>query len=181
MSDILEANDRIAAASREVFDKHSNLVINLMSSAGAGKTTLLERTEEALHILDISEEAGLIHCSSNTGKHIYYMCNCCECHCGVIQSIKNSAVPSLGVSSSFIVNVDEEECTGCGDCIDRCQMDALTMKGDIVVRDSERCIGCGLCISVCPTEALKLELREDAPVPFADRRELNAAMMPSSK
>lgn len=48
MSDILEANDRIAAASREVFDKHSNLVINLMSSAGAGKTTLLERTEEAL-------------------------------------------------------------------------------------------------------------------------------------
>jgi len=48
MTDILEANDRIAAANREVFDKHRNLVINLMSSPGAGKTTLLERTGEAL-------------------------------------------------------------------------------------------------------------------------------------
>jgi len=48
MTDILEANDRIATANREVFDKHRNLVINLMSSAGAGKTTLLERTSEAL-------------------------------------------------------------------------------------------------------------------------------------
>ena len=48
MTDVLEANDRIATANREVFDKHRNLVINLMSSPGAGKTTLLERTGEAL-------------------------------------------------------------------------------------------------------------------------------------
>jgi len=48
MTDILEANDRIAAANRGVFDKHRNLVINLMSSPGSGKTTLLERTAEAL-------------------------------------------------------------------------------------------------------------------------------------
>lgn len=48
MTDILEANDRIAAANRDVFDKHRNLVLNLMSSAGAGKTTLLEKTAEAL-------------------------------------------------------------------------------------------------------------------------------------
>ena len=48
MTDILEANDRIATANREVFDEHRNLVLNLMSSAGAGKTTLLEKTAEAL-------------------------------------------------------------------------------------------------------------------------------------
>ena len=48
MTDVLEANDRIAAVNREIFDKHGNLVINLMSSPGAGKTTLLERTAEAL-------------------------------------------------------------------------------------------------------------------------------------
>ncbi len=48
MTDILEANDRIAAANKDVFDGHRNLVINLMSSPGAGKTTLLERTAEAL-------------------------------------------------------------------------------------------------------------------------------------
>ena len=48
MTDILEANDRIATANREVFDEHRNLVLNLMSSPGSGKTCLLELTAEAL-------------------------------------------------------------------------------------------------------------------------------------
>lgn len=48
MTDVLEADDRIAAVNQGTFDKHGNLVINLMSSPGSGKTTLLERTAEAL-------------------------------------------------------------------------------------------------------------------------------------
>jgi hydrogenase nickel incorporation protein HypB len=45
---ILEANDRIAAENRALFDRHKVFCFNLMSSPGAGKTTLLERTIEAL-------------------------------------------------------------------------------------------------------------------------------------
>ena len=48
MVDVMEANDRIATASKEIFDRNKNLVVNLMSSPGAGKTALLERTAEAL-------------------------------------------------------------------------------------------------------------------------------------
>jgi len=48
MTDILEANDRIATANSGVFNKNRNLVLNLMSSPGAGKTSLLEKTGEAL-------------------------------------------------------------------------------------------------------------------------------------
>jgi hydrogenase nickel incorporation protein HypB len=48
MTDILEANDRLAAASNEIFKKNRNLVLNLMSSPGAGKTSLLEKTGELL-------------------------------------------------------------------------------------------------------------------------------------
>jgi hydrogenase nickel incorporation protein HypB len=48
MTDILEANDRIATANGDIFDKQRNLVLNLMSSPGAGKTSLLEKTGEAL-------------------------------------------------------------------------------------------------------------------------------------
>jgi hydrogenase nickel incorporation protein HypB len=48
MTDILEANDRLAAASSEIFKKNRNLVFNLMSSPGAGKTSLLEKTGELL-------------------------------------------------------------------------------------------------------------------------------------
>jgi len=48
MTDILEANDRIATTNSGVFNKQRNLVLNLMSSPGAGKTSLLEKTGEAL-------------------------------------------------------------------------------------------------------------------------------------
>jgi NAD-dependent dihydropyrimidine dehydrogenase PreA subunit len=145
--------------------------------AERGFARLVSR-KEALEVLNRSEEAGLIHCSSNTGKYINFMCNCCDCHCGIIQSMKRGVIP-MGAVSSFIVAVDEDACNGCGTCIDRCQMDALTLDGTMLVRDVRRCIGCGLCISVCPTEALKLELRRDAPVPPHDQRELNAAMISS--
>ncbi|MCU0693954.1 MAG: hydrogenase nickel incorporation protein HypB [Polyangiaceae bacterium] len=48
ISNILEANDRIARQNAELFSKTGVYVVNLMSSPGAGKTTLLERTVETL-------------------------------------------------------------------------------------------------------------------------------------
>lgn len=41
---ILEANERIAAENRRLFDEAGLFVINLMSGPGAGKTSLLEKT-----------------------------------------------------------------------------------------------------------------------------------------
>jgi hydrogenase nickel incorporation protein HypB len=40
---VLDANDTIARANREDFDRAGVTVVNLMSAPGAGKTTLLER------------------------------------------------------------------------------------------------------------------------------------------
>ena len=48
VKNVLDANDRIAAENREMFDKNKVYVINLMSSPGAGKTSLVERTIMAL-------------------------------------------------------------------------------------------------------------------------------------
>jgi len=48
VKNILEANERIAAENRKLFDQKGLTVINLMSSPGAGKTSLLERTIEIL-------------------------------------------------------------------------------------------------------------------------------------
>jgi hydrogenase nickel incorporation protein HypB len=45
---VLDANDALAHANRERFDRAGTYVINLMSSPGAGKTALLERTLELL-------------------------------------------------------------------------------------------------------------------------------------
>ncbi|HOK06253.1 MAG TPA: hydrogenase nickel incorporation protein HypB [Syntrophales bacterium] len=45
---ILDANDRIAAENRLLFDEKGVYVINVMSSPGAGKTSLVEKTITAL-------------------------------------------------------------------------------------------------------------------------------------
>src|SRR3954463_727929 len=44
VEDALDANNTIARANRDDFDRSSVKVVNLMSAPGAGKTTLLERT-----------------------------------------------------------------------------------------------------------------------------------------
>ena len=47
-TNVLNANQQMAAANREQFAGHGLLVMNLMSAPGAGKTTLLEATIKAL-------------------------------------------------------------------------------------------------------------------------------------
>jgi hydrogenase nickel incorporation protein HypB len=43
VEDALDANNTIARANRQDFDRHQVAVVNLMSAPGAGKTSLLER------------------------------------------------------------------------------------------------------------------------------------------
>jgi hydrogenase nickel incorporation protein HypB len=45
---VLDANDTLARANRDLFDRAATYTINMMSSPGAGKTALLERTLERL-------------------------------------------------------------------------------------------------------------------------------------
>ncbi len=53
--------------------------------------------------------------------------------------------------------VDVEKCIGCGDCVDECPTDAITMKDDKAVVDEEACIDCGACVDVCPSEAITMD------------------------
>jgi hydrogenase nickel incorporation protein HypB len=48
LENVLDANDTLARANRDAFDKAGTFTINMMSSPGAGKTALLERTLERL-------------------------------------------------------------------------------------------------------------------------------------
>jgi electron transport complex protein RnfB len=139
--------------------------------------------QEALRVLDEAEKAGLVHCSSNTSESINFICNCCTCHCGIMASIKVADSPNAAAESSFVIHLDEDECIGCGECVERCQVKAIGMEDDDdkAVLVAGRCIGCGLCVSTCSTEALRLVPREDAPVPPRTLLELNVAMISSYK
>jgi len=54
-------------------------------------------------------------------------------------------------------SVDEDVCTGCGDCEDICFYSAISMKNDLAAIDTVKCDGCGLCVSICPAKAISME------------------------
>jgi len=115
--------------------------------------------EEALAILHEAEEAGLVHCSMNTQSQHFYICNCCTCCCFVLRGLTRWEQPHSFVRSNFQMAVDSDLCTGCEECLDRCQFAALTVLEGKCVVDSNRCIGCGVCAIACPEKALGLVSR----------------------
>jgi NAD-dependent dihydropyrimidine dehydrogenase PreA subunit len=53
--------------------------------------------------------------------------------------------------------IDEQICTGCGDCITACPTDALELSQNVaVVSDPKACNYCGICEMICPVEAISL-------------------------
>ncbi|HOT06685.1 MAG: Ferredoxin [Methanosaeta sp. PtaB.Bin039] len=54
--------------------------------------------------------------------------------------------------------VDDDKCTGCEACIERCPFGAISLSEDkVAVVDEEKCTGCGKCVRACPNEALSVE------------------------
>ncbi|UCH32035.1 MAG: 4Fe-4S binding protein [Candidatus Bathyarchaeota archaeon] len=45
-------------------------------------------------------------------------------------------------------------CTGCGDCVPMCPVDAIMLENGKATINPFICIGCGACIPVCPVEAI---------------------------
>jgi electron transport complex protein RnfB len=87
--------------------------------------------------------------------------------------------------SNYRICIDESTCTGCGLCVKRCPMEALSLKDEpdvrgrkttVMVDDKERnlvnktgrvtqvkidmCIGCGVCAYKCPSKSLTLKRNE---------------------
>jgi electron transport complex protein RnfB len=120
--------------------------------------------EEALRILQETEDAGLIHSTANYREGHYYICNCCTCCCGFLRSVAEFGVPTAIAHSDFRATVDDDECVGCGDCVERCQFGALSVIDEVCVVDCSRCVGCGQCSTVCATEALQMERRPDSEI-----------------
>ncbi len=131
--------------------------------------------EKAREIIKQSEEAHLVHFVDNVIDGIKHNCNCCGCACWNVGSIKRRKIPrDILMATYFIRETDEDECTGCGECVEVCPVDAVAMEGDFPTVDKGWCIGCGVCVAKCPTGTAKLKLRPDKidQVPVPDFKKL---------
>ena len=60
-----------------------------------------------------------------------------------------------------IIEIDEEKCDGCGQCVPGCAEGALQLiDGKARVVADKYCDGLGACMGECPTGALSLIERE---------------------
>lgn len=63
-----------------------------------------------------------------------------------------------------IIEIDEDKCTGCGECIPNCHEGALQMiDGKARLISDLMCDGLGACIGHCPEGAIEIIEREAAP------------------
>lgn len=115
---------------------------------------------EALEILRKSEEEGLVLQAANS-LNPHFFCSCCGCCCVSLAGLKRFPRPVDFVSTNYLAEIDRELCNGCGECIDRCQIDAIKLVKEIAKVNSKRCIGCGSCVLVCQENAIKLKSKEE--------------------
>ncbi len=144
-------------------------------SFGPGAETLVahghaERAsrKEALAVLAEAQKAGLAQTADNVKQGVGYICNCCGCCCGMMRAIRTHGIRHAIVSSSWIAEVVDERCSGCGLCVDACPSGAMA-KAELpvpggkpkktVVREADLCLGCGVCHAACHRDAIRMAPR----------------------
>ena len=125
-------------------------------------------SDEAIAIAGRAEEAGLIHTWPLAAfGRLNEICNCCRDCCVIFDAgLRYGTIGQLLEKSRFRAVVDQELCTGCQDCVERCFFDAIEMvkpdggKKLKAAVDSDKCFGCGLCVIVCEPGAIAMELSQ---------------------
>lgn len=130
--------------------------------------------EEALEIVRKSAEAGCVPQpgqSQNAGG----MCMCCPCCCAPLDTYRDYDKRSELSNSNYYAKVNEDLCSLCETCVDRCPMDAITM-GDSALVNRDLCIGCGVCAITCDDDAIKTYRKEEA-MQFVPEPDFMSGMM----
>lgn len=129
---------------------------------------------EALRILEQARAQGLVQLADNVQKQPTYLCNCCGCCCGQLQSINEFGLRGVN-PSGFLPGCEDQTCKGCSRCSRACPVAAIDMVGRRVTGqrknqlrpqiEEERCIGCGVCADACHNGALKMRRHAHPRVP----------------
>jgi NAD-dependent dihydropyrimidine dehydrogenase PreA subunit len=57
----------------------------------------------------------------------------------------------------FVVTVDPDLCTGCGECTKACPAQILSLVDGKAVASADDCLGCQSCVAICPVGAITVD------------------------
>jgi electron transport complex protein RnfB len=132
--------------------------------------------EEALDILEKAQEAGLILQPENT-QHPGFVCCCCGDCCVLLTTVKRFPRPAELYATNYYSEVDPDLCSGCGTCVERCQLEARAIVSGVATVNLDRCIGCGICVANCESNANQLRKKEVELLPPKDTEALYTKIM----
>lgn len=59
--------------------------------------------------------------------------------------------------TGWLPQIDQQKCTGCGDCVAACPTHALGIIAQkAVITRTDQCNYCAVCEDICPTSAIEL-------------------------
>jgi len=70
----------------------------------------------------------------------------------------------LAQHSKVNPKIVKKKCIGCGECVQHCSQEALSLFEEKALIDAQKCIGCGECILICPSSAIQIEWNQAIPV-----------------
>ena len=129
--------------------------------------------EEALERVQLAYDNGLIPLLgrsrreanvtgvTDTGK-IMSMCFCCSCCCvnGNLMKYGSPSLSSLHRIDGLKVEVDEDTCVGCEECMQVCVFKGMEMIDGKAHVNQEYCLGCGRCEDTCPNGAISFDFED---------------------
>ncbi len=129
------------------------------------------RRVDAVEGLDILQKAyahNLVQFGENVRQGVSFICNCCGCCCEALIAARRFALSHPIQTSNFIPQVAEENCNGCGKCVNVCPVEAMSLvsandprqpKRKKAKVDEDICLGCGVCARVCDHGGVRMTAR----------------------
>lgn len=124
---------------------------------------------EGLDLLHEAYDNNLVQFGENVQKRVSFICNCCGCCCEAMIAARRFAIMNPVHTTNFLPEVDQNECNGCGKCVNVCPVEAMTLvsannhdkpKMKMARLNEDICLGCGLCVKVCDKNTITLKSRE---------------------